>query len=51
MEPQVHNDRTTSNNKPDINICDKKKVTYMLIDAAISENRQKLRRFENTKTL
>jgi hypothetical protein len=45
----VHSDRTVPNNKPDITICGNKKGTCMLIDAAISEDRKKLRRFSNTK--
>ena len=36
---QVQTDRTISNNKPDIIICDNEKGTYMLIDVAISGER------------
>jgi hypothetical protein len=36
---QVQTDRTISNNKPDTIISDNEKRTCMLIDVAISENR------------
>jgi hypothetical protein len=41
----VHKDRTIPDNKLDITIGDNKKGTCMLIDAAISADRKKLRRF------
>ena len=40
---QVQTDRTILNNKPDIIICDNEKGTYMLIDAAISGDRNKIK--------
>jgi hypothetical protein len=45
--PQVQNDRTIANNKPDIIIRDNEKGTCMLMDVAISGDRNvmKLRRF------
>jgi hypothetical protein len=36
---QVQTDSTVPNNKPDIIICDNEKLTYVLIDTAISGDR------------
>ena len=41
---QVRTDRTIPNNKPDVTICDNKKGTYMLIDVAIPEDRNVIKR-------
>ena len=48
---QVQTDRTIPNNKPDIIICDNEKRTCMLIDVAISGDRNmiKKRRREYSK--
>jgi hypothetical protein len=56
---QIQTDRTIPNNKPDIIIRDNEKGTSMLIDVAISGDRnvikkeikKKPRRFQNIKTL
>jgi len=52
---QVQTDRTIPNNKPDIIIRDNEKGTCMLIDVAISGDRnvtkRKPRKFQNIKTL
>jgi len=44
---QVQTDRTIPNNKPDIIIRDNKKGTYMLIDAAISGDRNVIKNEAN----
>ena len=41
---QVQTDRTIPNNKPDIIICDNEKRTCMLIDVAISGDRNMIRK-------
>jgi len=41
---QVQTDRTIPNNKPDIIIRDNEKVTYMLIDVAISGDRNVIKK-------
>ena len=41
---QVQTDRTIPNNKPEIIICDNEKVTCMLIDVAISGDRNVIRK-------
>ena len=41
---QVQNDRTIPNNKPDIIISDNEKRTYMLIDVAISGDRNVIKK-------
>jgi hypothetical protein len=41
---RVQIDRTVPNNKPDIIICDTENGTYMLIDAAISGDRNLIKK-------
>ena len=41
---QVQTDRTILNNKPDFIICDNEKGTYMLIDVAIAEHRNVIKK-------
>jgi hypothetical protein len=41
---QVQTDRTIPNNKPDIIICDNEKLTRMLIDVAISRDRNVIKK-------
>ena len=41
---QVQTDRTIPNNKPDVIICDNEKGTCMLIDVAISADRNVLKK-------
>jgi len=46
---EVQTDRTIGNNKPGITICDNKQGTCMLIDAAITGDRNVIKReVENT---
>ena len=40
LNQQVQTDRTISNNKPDIIICDNEKGTCLLIDVAISGDKR-----------
>jgi hypothetical protein len=47
---KVQTDRTIPNNKPDIIICDNEKRTCMLIDVAISEDRNVIKK-ETKKSL
>jgi len=44
---KIQTDRTIPNNKPDIIICDNKKGTYMLIDVAISGDRNVIKKEAN----
>jgi len=44
VEPKIQTDRTIPNNKPDIIICDNEKVTCMLIDVAISGDRNVIKK-------
>ena len=44
MEPAVRTDRNIPNNKPDITICDNKQGTCMLIDVAITGDRNVIKR-------
>jgi hypothetical protein len=41
---QVQTDRTNPNNKPDVIICDNEKRTCMLIDVAISADRNVIKK-------
>jgi hypothetical protein len=44
VESTSTTDRTTANNKPDIIICDNKKRTCMLIDVAISGDKNVIKK-------
>ena len=44
MEPRVRTDRTAANNKPDSTMGDNKQGTCMLIDVAITGDRNVIKR-------